>query len=228
MAQRRCGERWSMDELLTKRLQRISAERGADLFGVVDARDFSSFTGKRNPLFYVDNAKSVIVIGYHMTDRMLDFWMEEVDGKRYCSLVNEILGNIAHELISILLQEGHAAVLSPYSGVYTKDAAVLAGLGVIGENNLLLTEKFGPRVRLRAIITEAHLARSPRKQLSYCDGCPRSCWSACPANALTGGHFSRKACTEHSEAHARRLRDHSFLSCRECELACPVGREQDD
>jgi len=31
-----------------------------------------------------------------------------------------------------------------------KDAAVLAGLGCIGKNNLLLTPEYGSRVRLRA------------------------------------------------------------------------------
>lgn len=212
-----------MNEQLTKKLLEVSTGCGADLFGVADASDFSGYTGKRNPLFYVDNAKSVIVIGYHINDPMLDLWVDQIDGKQSCYFVNEILGNIAHEMISVLLQDGVATVLSPYSGIYTKDAAVLAGLGTIGKNNLLLTKRFGPRVRLRAIVIEAELSKIPRTQESFCDNCPRLRWSACPANAFANGRFSREACEKHGEAHAKRLSDNSRLFCRECETVCPIG-----
>jgi len=42
-------------------------------------------------------------------------------------------------------------------GVYLKDAAVFAGLGVLEKNNLLLDQKWGPRIRLRAVLIEGSL-----------------------------------------------------------------------
>lgn len=213
-----------MNEMLTERLLEISADCGADLFGVADASDFSDYAGKRSPFFYIDTAKSVIVLGHRMNDPILDVWMNSVDGKQHYYFINEILAGIALEVVSALLEAGKKAILSSYSGIYAKDAAVLAGMGIIGNNNLLITERFGPRVRLRAIITDAELAGNPQKQESPCDTCPRFCWSACPADAFATGRFSREACIEYSGIHAEKPSDNSNLHCRECEMACPIGR----
>jgi hypothetical protein len=68
---------------------------GADLIGVANADDFSDYTDKRSPFFYLDTAKSVIVIGYHMNDPMFDIWTRSINGKRSQYFINEILGNIA-------------------------------------------------------------------------------------------------------------------------------------
>ena len=213
-----------MDEPLIEKSHEIAVSCGADLFGVADASDFSDYEGKRSPFFYVESAKSVIVIGHSMNDPILDVWLNSVDGKRHYYFINEILGSIALEVISALLEAGKKAVLSPYSGVYAKDAAVLAGMGTIGKNNLLITEQFGPRVRLRAIITDAKLPKNLRKLESPCDDCPRFCWSACPAKAFATGRFSREACIEYDGSHAGKPSENSNLSCRECELACPLGK----
>ncbi|MDQ1327111.1 MAG: epoxyqueuosine reductase [Candidatus Poribacteria bacterium] len=206
---------------LTEKLLEAAIKSGADLFGVADANDFSSYVDKHNPFFYVDNAKSVIIIGYHINDPILAVGIPSIDGKPYCSFINEILGNIALGIISILLKEGKRTVLSPYNGIFAKDAAVLAGLGAIGKNNLLLTSQFGPRVRLRTIITEAELSVNARTQESFCEDCPRLCWSACHADAFATGKFDRDACIKYSEEHIIKLSDNSSLGCRECELACP-------
>ncbi len=214
-------------ETLTERLREISINCGADLFGVADANDFSGYTGKRNPFFYIDTARSVIVLGYHMNDSILDVWLDPIGGKRYYYFINEILGSIALEIISALFGEGKRAVLSPYSGIFSKDAAVLANLGTIGRNNLFMTNRFGPRVRLRTVITDAELAKSPHKRESFCDSCPRYCWSACPADAFADGRFNREVCSKYSEDHYEKLSGNSFLSCRECEIACPVGGGED-
>ena len=42
-------------------------------------------------------------------------------------------------------------------GVFLKDAAVLAGLGCIGNNNMLVTQSYGPRIRLRALFLNVEL-----------------------------------------------------------------------
>lgn len=44
-----------------------------------------------------------------------------------------------------------------HGGVYMKDAAVLAGLGRMGKHNMLITPRYGPRLRLRVMLTEADL-----------------------------------------------------------------------
>ena len=51
-----------------------------------------------------------------------------------------------------------------------RHAAMLAGLGEIGLNNLLLTPEYGPRVRLNSVITSAPLDPDPLLKESVCLG----------------------------------------------------------
>ena len=69
-------------------------------------------------------------------------------------------------------------------GIYLKDAAVLAGLGCIGKNNLLITTEFGPRVRLRAMLLEAELEITGPIDFDPCKGCPEYCRKVCPQGAF--------------------------------------------
>ena len=69
-------------------------------------------------------------------------------------------------------------------GVFLKDAAVLAGLGCIGLNNLLVTPQYGPRVRLRGLFLDAELNCDGPLDFDPCKDCPRHCRSVCPPGAL--------------------------------------------
>lgn len=71
-----------------------------------------------------------------------------------------------------------------HGGVYLKDAAVLAGLGCLGKNNLLLTPQWGPQIRLRAL--GVHHALSPTGPSSFdpCETCDMPCRRACPQGAF--------------------------------------------
>ncbi len=69
-------------------------------------------------------------------------------------------------------------------GIYFKDAAVLAGLGCIGKNNLLITPEYGPRVRLRGMLLEAELETTGPLDYDPCKDCPEHCRKACPQEAF--------------------------------------------
>lgn len=75
-------------------------------------------------------------------------------------------------------------------GAYLKDAAVLAGLGCISRNNLLVAPEFGPRVRLRGMLLEEKLAPTGPIDFDPCDGCGEPCREACPQGAFEGNVFS--------------------------------------
>ena len=64
-----------------------------------------------------------------------------------------------------------------------KHVAELAGMGKIGWHSLLITEEFGPRVRLACLLTEADLEPSPRTFDDLCSGCG-ACVTHCPAKSL--------------------------------------------
>ena len=64
-----------------------------------------------------------------------------------------------------------------------RHAAVGAGLGAIGKSRLLLTRKWGPRVRLGAVVTDAPLEADRPLTERFCDDCDL-CVQSCPAQAL--------------------------------------------
>ena len=68
--------------------------------------------------------------------------------------------------------------------VSLRHAAVEAGLGEIGLNRLLLTKRFGPRIRLGVVLTTAPLKPDQRFAEKVCDDCG-DCVRACPAEAIT-------------------------------------------
>lgn len=66
-----------------------------------------------------------------------------------------------------------------------KTAATRAGLGWIGKNCLLVTEKYGSAIRLTTIYTDAPLQADAPIVHSKCGSCGL-CVEACPGNALKG------------------------------------------
>jgi len=140
------------------------------------------------------------------------------------------------------LQEVHSteAYELPYQainrGVFLKDAAILAGLGVMGKNNLLITPQYGPRVRLRALLLNRPMeGTGPLDGFAPCDGCDGPCMQACPWEALHGGGYERQRCLQqmNEDETDRIVLTPPFIGmpakiiiayCRLCELACPVGQ----
>lgn len=115
-----------------------------------------------------------------------------------------------------------------------KMAATRAGLGWIGKTDLLVTEKFGPRVRLATVLTDMPLVPLgvPVTE-SLCGRC-RKCVDACPAGAANGTSWKagmerdvfydafrcREKCRELSKTRLER----EISLCGICVSVCPVGR----
>ena len=116
-----------------------------------------------------------------------------------------------------------------------KHAAVAAGLGRFGLNNLLLTPQFGPRQRLVSIITSAPLAPDPVIEEPLCLGvtCAK-CLESCPAGACGGARevdlgFVTEQIGEFSIDACRGYYKDSVLGtqcARECMTRCPLGRQE--
>ncbi len=107
-----------------------------------------------------------------------------------------------------LERQGHAAAAVPAfipidmspprrgmrGAVDWRKAAVAAGIGRYGESGLLVTDTFGPAVRLGGIVTEADVASGDPLTGASCEKC-RACIEACPAGALSGGgRIDKKKC----------------------------------
>jgi epoxyqueuosine reductase len=181
-----------------------------------------------------EEAKSILVFAllHKKSDPELDWW----DPKPGGTPGNRALIKIQKKQKNWLKDElGINSISLPYKieegGIFLKDASSLAGVGIIGKNNLLITPEYGPRVRLRAMFLEIEL--EPTGPLNYdpCSTCDKPCFRACPQSAFRSGIYERKYCEfqmKKDEANVRPLpgnpsTDH-VRYCRACELACPVGK----
>ena len=117
---------------------------------------------------------------------------------------------------------------SPFAEV---TAAALAGLGVVGKNNLLITEKYGSYVFIGTIATDLAL-ESRSHTVRACIGC-NACISACPGGALTDGGFDASRClsditqrkgglTESETALIRAC--NTAWGCDICQSVCPMNQ----
>ncbi len=199
------------------------------------------------------NAMTVLVIAvHHPADQPeMDWWFGKVDPPG-----NRILSDIIRRLCDWITQTYDIGVTHlPYhvekGGTYLKDAAVLAGLGCIGKNNILITPELGPRVRLRALTLDAAFPSTGPSGFNPCEDCGEWCRKACPRKAfdepmylsqdygqdlLPGrdGTYSRPSCNNQMDkdiADAEENQVDGFDTpikvikyCRNCELACPVGK----
>ena len=106
----------------------------------------------------------------------------DTPGNRILQRINRELAAWIEETLSIKTRK--MAYWVEKGGIYLKDTAVLAGLGCIGRNNLLITPGLGPRVRLRAMLLEDELTPTGPTTFDPCDSCKEFCRQACPQNAF--------------------------------------------
>ena len=184
--------------------------------------------------------KSVLVwaLAHPVSEPALDWWSMKVPG---FTPGNRVMRTQSRKLRIWLGEElGISALSLPYQiefgGALLKDSAHLAGLGVIGRNNLLVTPEFGTRVRLRGIFMEAELEPTGPLDFDPCKGCDRPCHRVCPRNAFRSGAFERALCMKENDKREADVEivDGSIMGieepsevskpCRFCEFACPVAQ----
>lgn len=115
-----------------------------------------------------------------------------------------------------------------------KMAATRAGLGWIGKTDLLVSEEFGPRLRLVTVLAERPLeALRPPIDDSRCGEC-EECVSACPGHAANGGlwdirtdrdeYYDAFACRDKARELSRRRIKADVSLCGICVSVCPRGK----
>ena len=187
------------------KLLSLAKRRGADVAGVARVEPLSEAGAiLREPL---EGARSAIVLGARQSVATFEspvIQMIQHDTTYAYRTVDEA----CHSLVRVLEDAGHRAIaVSAFLPIDMGDeikgmrgevdhrrAAVEAGIGVYGMNNLLVTEKFGPRVRLATVLTTASITPGRRLRKKVCTECG-DCVKACPASALDEpGKTDKRAC----------------------------------
>jgi epoxyqueuosine reductase len=173
----------SVEFLQASPSHKILRKYGTKIDGV---HSFEGMIEGFNEITWPAKAKSALVIGVsHPQDEPELDWTQgsgNTPGNRILQRINRELAAWIAEALGIKTYE------MPYwvekGGIYLKDAAVLAGLGCVGRNNMLVTPELGPRVRLRGMLFEDELTPTGPVSFDPCAGCEEFCRNACPQKAF--------------------------------------------
>ncbi|MEM1883121.1 MAG: hypothetical protein QXE14_00790 [Candidatus Bathyarchaeia archaeon] len=182
-----------MPILTAETVKRFARERGADLVGVASIDRFNGAPPHLHPAkSMLPTAKSVIVIAKRIPRGCL---RGNIEGTNFTTFAyygyiflqhKYYMSKLDYEVACFIERHGWEAVPSQGIGAHFKVAAVLAGLGQIGWNQLLLTPQFGPLERLGIIVTEFDLEPDPIFEGRLCEpeDCGYRCVIECPNKAI--------------------------------------------
>ncbi len=154
--------------------------------------------------------------------------------------INSMLDQRAYELANFLVEKGYGAIYlprdaygdikilieKPFAFFSHKHAAYLAGLGSFGQNSVLLTPQYGPRVRFTSVFTAAGMDPDPIKIKDLCTRC-LLCSRNCPVGAIpVKGDFPPPVDKKLCAVRSAELRDEYRSPCGICIKVCPVGKDR--
>ncbi len=200
--------------LIKTNLQHLAGNMGGRLFGVCridDLRDTFHFEIKE----ISKSLNTAISVGVPVSAAVLDTLIDRPNDlyKSHYRQINHVLNDIAFAVSSEIITLGYKAIPIPASQILKwkpmrahlshREIAYRAGLGWRGRNNLLVSEKFGSRIRLVTILTDLELEPDNPCQ-SDCGDC-YACIAACPVGAIGENYedFNLKTCYEKVSEFAR-------------------------
>jgi len=222
---------------LKNELERFVKDFGAYSMQVADgSKGFENAVAGCRPRDVMENCNSVVVFAIYVG---LDYY-------RSVRIENKIAGDdrimsilcdwLQYKVAEYLREEGYCAVVP--TGYLNREkwiprfsfklAAYEAGLGVYGRCGIIVTPKYGPRVNLRVVLTDASL--EPDRRLTDFNPCLkcRLCVDLCPPKAIREdvspptGH-DRDKCINFILKLREKTNDQHFY-CGYCYNFCPVGK----
>ncbi len=223
-------------ETLNSQIESQLIEAGASLVGFADVSGLpADATGEMESAISIAVALDVSIVNE----------ISEGPTQRYYqdyTRVNDFLTRLCASAVDDLKRRGYEArAITPtirikgsaWKALATplphKTVATLAGLGWIGKSALLITQMYGPAVRLATVLTDAPLDAGTPVEDSQCGHCTE-CVDRCPADAIAGENWARGVERESIyDAHACRAEATSASGrigvsvtiCGICINACP-------
>jgi epoxyqueuosine reductase QueG len=222
----------SMNTVNSDEVKQRARELGAALCGIASAGGFGDAPAGFRPSDIMKECESVIVLAVRFpvsaltsTPAAYTFARNQV-----CAQLDSITFQLAVELEGM----GKCAIAIPSAEPYEywdetrqhgrgimslKHAAVLAGLGKIGKNTLLVNDQFGNMLWLGMLLVNEKLDLDPSAAYEACIPNCRICLDACPVGALDGTTIDQAKCRSIS---GKCTDGGGFIySCNLCRKICP-------
>jgi epoxyqueuosine reductase len=186
---------------MSRRVKKAARSLGADLVGICEldsrwvySRWFNLHSREEGPLEVPEGCRYAVAIAVEMDYEMFRTSPKEVEGAATglgYSKMAFVAGSVAHFIRGL----GYTALASGNDTALSIPIAIDAGLGELARNGLLITSKFGPRVRIAKVITDLPLFPDEPVELGvaeFCEIC-KKCAQDCPSSAIQSGERTDKA-----------------------------------
>ncbi len=146
-----------------------------------------------------------------------------------------LIGQLGAGLVRLLsgMWRGSSSIaFGDHSPIDERHAAALGGVGILGDNGLLINEKYGSYVFIGEVITDIapeQLAATAPGEIGYCSHCG-ACAMSCPTGKLLRNDAPcLSAVTQKKGELSREERElikscGTAWGCDECQRACPLNR----
>ncbi len=230
-----------MNEKFSKRLKGKALELGADVVGIAGPQGFGEAPEGHKPWDILPGAQYAVSIGFAQPNTILEKAMP-TQYTRNIFTVAARADHVANSLALWIEAQGYEAIpisarfmyMDAIVGVFRGDlshkhTAVLAGLGEIGHNTLLINPIFGNRLMLSSVVTNALLVPDKpfSKKLCLREDCLK-CAQVCPVRAIgPTGFIEKLKCARYYRGHENIFFETwGLYNCRECRRVCPAGKTQ--
>ncbi|MDY6845015.1 MAG: hypothetical protein SVW57_13105 [Thermodesulfobacteriota bacterium] len=155
--------------------------------------------------------------------------IEALPDDRLMNLCKSDLGERTKTIYNTLIEELNDCTFVSYDdvdrefglgqkGISQKVLGHLAGLGWIGRSSLLVTPKFGPRVRLGTMFTKDDIGFTGQPFLGSCGEC-MACSEVCPSSAISKHVYDTSKCRQIVTNAQGKYK----MFCGLCMQVCPIG-----
>jgi len=187
-----------------------------------------------NPFLYMPEGKTIITIVfpylYNLDFNLSTGFSKYTQGRDYHAITTEYIDKICEFI------RGMGAKAMPFvdtNALPERYIAYNSGVGFIGKNNTLITEKYGSYVFLGEIITDL-IIKPDKPIVQKCGACER-CLEACPTNSIVRGQAGinndANICLSYI-TQKKQIEDIWFeklngrlFGCDTCQRACPYNKE---
>lgn len=215
------------------KIREIAFLNGIDLFGIAPVERFSMAPKGFHPKDVYSKTESVLVFAIQIPTESL-FAENPVPFTHMNHLAMQKMDSITYNLSMALEKEGLKNVLIPTDDPYLywdgenqegrailslRHIGMMAGLGKLGRNNLLINNQYGSMIQIGALLTPEKIESDPLADYEVCPPKCRICLNSCPQQALTGETVIQKLCRPISNF--RTEKGYTIKKCFECRKRCP-------
>lgn len=187
-------------EEMSRIVKKAAMFYGADLAGICKAhpnliysKGFNPLTLEHYPIDFPGDCQNVVVMATAMDYEAIRYSPNGISGAT-TGLAYSKMAFVANLVATFIRGLGYKAIPSGNDTAPNIPLAIAAGLGELGRMGLLVTRRYGPRVRLFKVFTNLPLKTDDYRPFgvqAFCKVCNK-CAAHCPSQSITHGDKTRE------------------------------------